>query len=68
MELIDLTRTLDPADRELLPEGLKALASVVAPSVAYSHPQVPDATSSRQHCSAEFMIFRTVRVGIGDVE
>ncbi len=32
MELIDLTRTLDPADRELLPpEGLKALASVVAP-------------------------------------
>ncbi|MFD9678500.1 cyclase family protein [Rhodococcus sp. NPDC059969] len=38
MELIDLTRTLDPADRELLPEGLKALASVVAPSVTYSHP------------------------------
>ena len=56
MELIDLTRTLDPADRELLPEGLKALASVVAPSVTYS-------TSSRQHCSAEFMIFRTVRGG-----
>ncbi|WP_217222395.1 cyclase family protein [Streptomyces anulatus] len=38
MELIDLTRTLDPADRELLPERLLPYASVVAPSMTYAHP------------------------------
>ncbi|GCD97896.1 cyclase family protein [Embleya hyalina] len=38
MQLIDLTRTLDPADRERLPEELRALAGVVAPQVTYAHP------------------------------
>lgn len=38
MPLIDLTRTLDPADRDLLPEPLRSLASVVAPSIEYAHP------------------------------
>lgn len=38
MRLIDLTRTLDPADRELLPEGMRTLAGVVAPDITYAHP------------------------------
>ncbi|MFC9515511.1 cyclase family protein [Nocardiaceae bacterium NPDC056970] len=38
MQLIDLTRTLDPADRDLLPEQLRPLAAVVAPTVTYAHP------------------------------
>ncbi|NKV71267.1 hypothetical protein GS941_23405 [Rhodococcus hoagii] len=38
MQLIDLTRTLDPADRDLLPEQLRSLAAVVAPTVTYAHP------------------------------
>ncbi|WFR71057.1 cyclase family protein [Prescottella defluvii] len=38
MQLIDLTRTLDPADRDLLPEPLRPLAAVVAPTVTYAHP------------------------------
>ncbi|WP_165968324.1 cyclase family protein [Saccharopolyspora elongata] len=38
MTLIDLTRTLDPADRDLLPEPLRTLAPVIAPNVDYAHP------------------------------
>lgn len=38
VQLIDLTRTLDPADRDLLPEQLRSLAAVVAPTVTYAHP------------------------------
>lgn len=38
MELIDLTRTLDPADREKLPPELRALGRVLAPEITYAHP------------------------------
>ncbi|MHA4854353.1 cyclase family protein [Rhodococcus sp. MSC1_016] len=38
MPLIDLTRTLDPADRDLLPDTLRELAIVVSPQVDYAHP------------------------------
>lgn len=36
--LIDLSRTLDPANRELVPEAYKALETVLAPKIHYLHP------------------------------
>ncbi|KXO96172.1 cyclase family protein [Tsukamurella pseudospumae] len=36
--LIDLSRTLDPANRDLVPEAYKALESVLAPRIHYLHP------------------------------
>jgi kynurenine formamidase len=55
MTLIDLTRTLDPADRERLPEQLRHLASVVAPAVAYAHPagEGREQFAAAMHCSVE---------------
>ncbi|MBN9096523.1 MAG: cyclase family protein [Pseudonocardia sp.] len=38
MTLIDLTRTIDPADRERLPEAIAPLARVLLPDVHYMHP------------------------------
>lgn len=37
--LIDLSRTLDPANRELVPESYKPLASVLAPKIHYLRPE-----------------------------
>lgn len=42
MRLIDLSSTLDPHDRDLLPPAMAAAAGVVAPRVDYSHPATPD--------------------------
>ena len=42
MRLIDLSSTLDPQDRDLLPPAMAAAAGVVAPRVDYSHPATPD--------------------------
>ncbi|SFY44496.1 cyclase family protein [Streptomyces atratus] len=55
MELIDLTRTLDPADRERLPEQLRPLAPVIAPAVAYAHPtgEGREQFAAAMHCSVE---------------
>jgi len=36
--LVDLSRTLDPANRELVPESYKALETVLAPKIHYLHP------------------------------
>ncbi|MBM7518586.1 cyclase family protein [Nocardioides nitrophenolicus] len=36
--LVDLSRTLDPANRELVPEAYKALETVLAPKIEYLHP------------------------------
>lgn len=36
--LIDLSRTLDPANRDLVPEAYKPLASVLAPKIHYLRP------------------------------
>lgn len=38
MLLVDLTRTLDPADRDRLPAAMAPLARVIAPEVQYAHP------------------------------
>ncbi|MFJ7278521.1 cyclase family protein [Kitasatospora sp. NPDC098663] len=55
MELIDLTRTLDPVDRELLPEQLRPLAPVIAPSVTYAHPtgEGREQFAAAMHCGVE---------------
>ncbi|SEL71696.1 cyclase family protein [Rhodococcus maanshanensis] len=55
MQLIDLTRTLDPADRDLLPEQLRPLAAVVAPAVTYAHPSGSgrDEFAAAMRCSVE---------------
>ncbi|MFE4360347.1 MULTISPECIES: cyclase family protein [Streptomycetaceae] len=55
MELIDLTRTLDPADRELLPEQLRPFAEVIAPSIAYAHPagEGREQFAAALHCRVE---------------
>ncbi|QBJ96378.1 cyclase family protein [Rhodococcus sp. ABRD24] len=55
MQLIDLTRTLDPADRDLLPEQLRPLAAVVAPTVNYAHPAGTgrDEFAAAMRCSVE---------------
>ena len=37
--LIDLTQTLDPANRALLPPQLAAAAVVVSPKIEYFHPK-----------------------------
>jgi kynurenine formamidase len=39
MKLVDLTRTLDSADLERLPERVKASSSVLVPQVQYSSPK-----------------------------
>jgi kynurenine formamidase len=36
--LVDLSRTLDPANRDLVPEAYKALETVLAPKIHYLHP------------------------------
>lgn len=36
--LVDLSRTLDPANRELVPEAYKALETVLAPKIHYLRP------------------------------
>ena len=38
MKLVDLTKTLDPRDREGLPDIMKPLARVVAPNIEFLHP------------------------------
>ncbi|MCX4966678.1 cyclase family protein [Streptomyces sp. NBC_00654] len=38
MDLIDLTRTLDPDDLERLPPEMRTLGGVLAPDVTYAHP------------------------------
>ncbi|MFV2091094.1 MAG: cyclase family protein, partial [Pseudomonadales bacterium] len=38
VRLIDLTVTLDPANREKLPTRARALAGVIAPEIEYLHP------------------------------
>src|SRR4051812_23918809 len=39
MKLVDLTRPLDPKDIELLPESLRASASVLVPQIDYIRPE-----------------------------
>jgi len=37
--LVDLSRTMDPANRELVPEAHKALESILAPKIRYLRPE-----------------------------
>ncbi len=37
-KLVDLTSTIDPKDRDLLPEAAKGVASIIAPTIDYLHP------------------------------
>lgn len=37
-KLIDLTTTLDPAKRDLLPKEMAMAAAVLAPKIEYRHP------------------------------
>lgn len=38
-KLIDLTRTMDPENRKLLPESIQALETVIAPKIEYLSPE-----------------------------
>jgi kynurenine formamidase len=38
VELVDLTRLLDPDDADLLPERVRHLSGILAPSIDYFHP------------------------------
>lgn len=42
MRLIDLTCTLDPANREKLPPHLASAAGIIAPTIDYFHPAKPE--------------------------
>lgn len=53
MPLIDLTRTLDPADRDRLPAPVAPLARVLAPQMRYIHPtgEGREEFASAMHCA-----------------
>lgn len=39
LKLVDLTRTMDPVNRALLPESIKALETIIAPKIEYLSPE-----------------------------